>query len=263
MEGWPATEAELATTQFRLAEASRSAQPWTLAPLKVGLIAGGCFLAFARGEAGPGAAGDRGWAAAVTWMLRPEAPGGARKGDSALKGSGPGLPRQAKDVAEQLVVAGTVAAAYQPGFLALREGPLLAEAVSSLRNPPDVLLVDATGQDHPRKAGLAVHLGVILDVPTVGVTHRPLVASGNVPVLERGAMSPLSIGASVVAYWVCTRSSARPVVAHAGWRTTPATAAALVLACSSEAARTPIPLVEARRAAREARAVAEGRVHPS
>jgi hypothetical protein len=49
-------------------------------------------------------------------------------------------------------------------------------------------------------------------------------------------------------------------VAHAGWRTSPETAAALVLASSSEAARTPIPLVEARRAAREARAVAEGRV---
>jgi deoxyribonuclease V len=102
----------------------------------------------------------------------------------------------------------------------------------------------------------------MLDVPTVGVTHRPLVATGNVPVLERGATSPLSIRGSVVAYWVCTRSSARPVVAHAGWRTSPATAAALVLACSTEAARTPIPLVEARRAAREARAVAEGRVQP-
>jgi deoxyribonuclease V len=102
----------------------------------------------------------------------------------------------------------------------------------------------------------------VLDLPTVGVTHRPLLARGDVPALERGVRSPLSIDGSVVAYWVCTRSSARPVVAHAGWRTSPAMAAALVLACSSEAARTPIPLVEARRAAREARALAEGRVHP-
>ena len=162
---------------------------------------------------------------------------------------------------EQSVVAGTVPSSYQPGFLALREGPLLAEAVCSLTRLPEVLLVDATGQDHPRKAGLALHLGAILDLPTVGVTHRPLLASGEAPVLERGATSPLSIDDSVVAYWVCTRSSARPVVAHAGWRTSPTTAAALVLACSSEAARTPIPLVEARRVVREARAVAEGRVH--
>jgi deoxyinosine 3'endonuclease (endonuclease V) len=150
---------------------------------------------------------------------------------------------------------------YRPGFLALREGPLLAEAVCSLTRLPDVLLVDATGEDHPRKAGLALHLGAILDLPTVGVTHRPLLATGEAPALERGAMSPLSIDESVVAYWVCTRSSARPVVAHGGWRTSPTMAAAVVLACSSEAARTPIPLVEARRVARQARAVAEGRVH--
>jgi deoxyribonuclease V len=252
------------TTQVHLADAARSAPPWEFAPVDDGLIAGGCFLAFARGEAGPGAAGDLGWAAAVTWPRPPTVPGPerARKADSALKGSGPRLPRQARDVAEQSVVAGRAPASYRPGFLALREGPLLAAAVCSLTRLPDVLLVDATGQDHPRKAGLAVHLGAILELPTVGVTNRPLVADGGVPVLERGATSPLSMDGSVVAYWVCTRSSARPVVAHAGWRTSPTTAVSLVLACSGQAARTPIPLVEARRAAREARAVAEGRVHP-
>lgn len=250
------------STQIRVAEAARLAPPWKLAPPDGGLLVGGCFLAFARGEAGPGGPGDRGWAAAVAWRL-PEGAGHARvarKADSELQGSGPGLPRRARDVAEQSVVHGTVAAGYRAGLLALREGPLLEEAVRSLRQPPEVLLVDATGLDHPRRAGLALHLGAILEVPTVGVTHRPLMASGDMPVLERGATAPLSIGGSVVAYWVCTRSSARPVVAHAGWRTSATAAADLVLSCSSEAARTPIPLVEARRAAREARAVAEGRV---
>jgi deoxyribonuclease V len=250
--------------QIRLADAARSAPPWKLPPVEAGLIAGSCFLAFARGQAGPGAAGDRGWAAAVVWPVRPPGPeaGRARKADAALKGSGPGLPRQAGDVAEQSVVPGTVPASYRPGLLALREGPLLEEAVRSLTRLPDVLLVDATGRDHPRRAGLAVHLGARLDVPTVGVTHRPLLARGDLPALARGATSPLSIEGTVVACWVRTRSSARPVVAHAGWRTGPRTAAALVLACSSEAARTPIPLVEARRVAREARARAEGRVRP-
>ncbi len=244
--------------QDRLADAARSAPSWALAPVHPRLIAGACFLAFARGQAGPGAAGDKGWAGAIAWPVPPA--GRARKADSALKGSGPGLPRHASDVSEQSVVSGTVPAPYKPGLLALREGPLLEEAVRSLTRRPDVLLVDATGQDHPRKAGLASHLGARLDLPSVGVTHRPLLASGDLPVLERGATSPLSIDGSVVAYWVCTRSSARPVVAHAGWRTSPETAAGLVLACSSEAARTPVPLLEARRAAREARALAEGRV---
>ncbi len=267
MGTWPGTEAELVTTQVRLAAADRSASRWDLVPAGGPLLAGGCFLAFARGEAGPGAAGDKGWAAAVAWPVPSEPPGaGKARGagpvlrGSVLRGSGPGLPRHPGDVPEQSVVSGTVPAPYKPGLLALREGPLLEKAVRSLARRPQVLLVDATGHDHPRRAGLAVHLGAQLELPSVGVTHRPLLASGDMPELTRGAISPLSIDGSVVAYWVCTRSSARPVVAHAGWRTSPTTAAALVLACSSEAARTPIPLVVARRAARQARAVAEGRV---
>ena len=258
---WPAAEEELLTMQAQLARAARSAPPWELPPGGAGLVAGGCFLAFARGEAGPGAPGDRGWAAAVAWPLPAGVPGStpAPRTGRTLKGSGPGLPRQAWDVAAQSIAAGSVPAAYKPGLLALREGPLLEKAVRALDRPPGVLMVDATGLDHPRGAGLALHLGAVLGLPSIGVTHRPLLATGDLPVLARAATAPLVINGLVVAYWVCTRSSARPVVAHAGWRTSPATAAALVLACSNEEARTPIPLVEARRAAREARALAEGR----
>jgi deoxyribonuclease V len=259
---WPATEAELVTAQLRLAQASHAVPRWEPGASDGPPTAGGCFLAFARGEAGPGAPGDRAWAAAVTWPW-PEGTSGTARGrspDAALRGSGPALPRHALDIAEQSVVTATVQAAYQPGLLALREGPLLEAAVRSLVQPPGLLLVDATGQDHPRRAGLATHLGAVLGLPSVGVTHRPLLAHGPPPSLERGATAPLWLDGAVVAYWVCTRSSARPVVAHAGWRTSPETAAAVVLACSSEAARTPRPLAEARRVAREARAVAEGRV---
>jgi deoxyribonuclease V len=262
MERWPDNEAELITAQLRLALEAHAEPSWELGPSSAGLMVGGCFLAFARGEAGPGAPGDRGWAAAVAWPL-PSTVAGTRKirnADSVLKGSGPPLPRHSTDVADQSVITGRAPAPYQPGLLALREGPLLEEAVRSLADLPDVLLVDATGQDHPRRAGLAVHLGAKLDRPSVGVTDRPLLAQGDRPAPGRGATSPLSIDGSVVAYWVRTRSSARPVVAHAGWRTTAQTASDLVLACSTEAARTPVPLLEARRTAREARAVAEGRV---
>jgi deoxyribonuclease V len=259
---WPATEAELVAAQLHLAQASGSVPLWEPAGSDGPPTAGGCFLAFARGEAGPGAPGDRAWAAAVTWPLPDLAPGTARgrSPDAALRGSGPALPRHALDIAEQSVVTGLVPAAYRPGLLALREGPLLEAAVRSLVQPPGLLLVDATGQDHPRRAGLATHLGAVLGLPSIGVTHRPLLARGQLPTRERGATAPLWLDEVVVAYWVCTRGSARPVVAHAGWRTSPETAAAVVLACSSEAARTPRPLAEARRVAREARAVAEGRV---
>jgi deoxyribonuclease V len=118
------------------------------------------------------------------------------------------------------------------------------------------VLVDATGLDHPRRAGLAVHLGAVVGVATVGVTQRPLVASGPPPPLQRGERAPLLVRDRCVGFWVCTRTGARPVAAHAGWRTTASTAAATVLASSTEAARTPVPLQEARRVAREARALA-------
>ena len=136
---------------------------------------------------------------------------------------------------------GRAAAAYTPGLLALREGPLLEEVVRGLPRPPDVLLVNATGRDHPRRAGLALHLGAVLDLPTVGVTHRPLLAGGSWPEDRRGARTPIRVGDEIVGYWVCTRAGTRPLVAHAAWRTDPDTAAGVVVAtaCSS---RTPEPL---------------------
>jgi deoxyribonuclease V len=140
--------------------------------------------------------------------------------------------------------------------LALREGPILEAAVAALDPPPDVLLVDATGLDHPRGAGLAIHLGAVAGLPTVGVTHRPLQAMGALPPMVRGRTSPLYLHDQRVGAWVCTRTGVRPLVAHAGWRTDPETATSVVLLASTEAARTPVPLEEARRVAREARALA-------
>lgn len=221
-------------------------------------LVGGCFVAFARGEAGPGRPGDRAWAAAVLW--RPTSVPVRRDGtpyrrvDRALVGTHrQEAPRQAVDVCSQVMVHDRVPARYAPGLLALREGPILAAAISRLAPVPDVLLVDATGQDHPRRAGLAVHLGAVTGLPTVGVTQRPLVASGPPPAHRRGESSPVVLDGRVVGRWVCTRTGARPVLAHAGWRTSADTAAAVVLLASTEGARAPVPLQEARRAAREAR----------
>jgi deoxyribonuclease V len=113
---------------------------------------------------------------------------------------------------------------------------VLAMAVGGLASLPDVLLVDATGIDHPRRAGLAVHLGAVIGVATVGVTKRPLVASGRFPLLKRGARTPVCVDDRCVGFWVCTKTAARPVVAHAGWRTSPEMAAETVLVASTEAA---------------------------
>jgi deoxyribonuclease V len=190
------------------------------------LLVGGCFVAWMPGSAGPGRAGDRALVAAVVC-------------------DGPRV------VAEVLVPA-VAGAPYQPGLLARREGPGLDAAVRALAVRPDVLLVDATGRDHPRRAGLALHLGAVLDLPTVGVTHRPLLARGDEPGPARGDFSPLELDGDEVGRWVRTRAGVRPVVAHAAWRTDSRTAVEVVLA-ATDRARTPEPLRQARTLARTTR----------
>jgi deoxyribonuclease V len=216
--------AELIAEQRRLAQ--EAPERWR--PGEDAVCVGGCFVCFARGASGPGQAGDRGWAGAA--LFRPG--------------------KEPVTVAS----AGAAGAAYVQGLLALREGALLEAAVRSLPELPDVLLVNASGRDHPRRAGLALHLGARLDLPTIGVTHRTLLATGEWPLDERGARSPLLLEGELVGYWLRTRAGTRPLAVHAAWRTEPKLAAELVLAQSR--ARTPEPLRLARQAARRSRAEA-------
>lgn len=80
----------------------------------------------------------------------------------------------ADDVVETAVVRDEVPIGYIPGLLAFREGPTAIAAVESLSDDPSVVLVDGNGRIHPRQAGLATHLGVVLGVPTVGVAKSLL-----------------------------------------------------------------------------------------
>lgn len=268
---WPATESELVRAQYALADTARAARKNARWTIEASLLIGGCFIVFQAAasqfpldQPAPSPAheadGEMAWAAAVTWRpasgdwrTHPK-----RRSDRALKGAVAAVsgPRRANDVQAHSVVQGTVTHRYRSGLLALRAGPLLAAAVNALDKLPDVLVVDATGLDHPRQAGLAVHLGAAMDIPTVGVTHRPMLAIGGFPLLVRGERAPAVVRRRTVAYWVCTRTGGRPVLAHAGWRTDADTAAQIALLASTEASRTPVPLAEARRVAREARAQA-------
>jgi len=112
----------------------------------------------------------------------------------------------------------------------------------------------AAGRDHPRRAGLALHLGAVLDVLTVGVTDDPLLATGD-DLGRHGCRRRRSgSGGEVVAYRVWTRKGAKPVIAHAAWRTSAEIAEGTVLG-SRALARWPAPMREARRLARELRDV--------
>jgi deoxyribonuclease V len=175
MATWPATADELIQRQQTLGESTP--EPWQR-PTTLSRI-GACFVCFERAD-GTGATGDAGFAgAAVTHRRRP------------LAG---------------VAVSGPAGRPYLPTLLALREGPLLEQAVRALEIVPEVLVVNATGRDHPRRAGLALQLGVVLGLPTVGVTTRPLVAQGAWPADQRGATTPLLVGGEVVGCWVRTRA---------------------------------------------------------
>ncbi len=218
---WPADAESLIAHQEQLAGAAPPA--WTPPPGAV--LVGGCWVCFPRGASGPGDAGDAAWAAAV--VMRD------------------GL------VVDRRVSAGAAGAPYVPGLLALRIGPLLERATRALVTSPEVLLVDATARDHPRRAGLALHLGAELAMPTVGITHRPLLAEGEWPPDRRDAASPLRIGDEVVGCWLRTRPGTRPLAVHPGWQVDLATAVEVVSRTST--VRTPEPLRRARQAARRAR----------
>lgn len=213
---WPHTPGELDSEQDRLA-----AGVWTAWRPHGRYTAGAVFVCFEQLAAGNGSAGDRAFAAAAC-------------GD---------------DVA---VVTGEAPAGYAPGRLALRQGALLERAARGLAALPDVVIVDASGRDHPRRCGLALHLGAVLGVPTVGVTHRPLLAGGAWPADERGAATPLVLDGERVGYWVRTKAGTRPLAVHAAWRTGPEVAVEVVLSATA-GSRTPEPLRKARAAARRLR----------
>ena len=227
MSAWPVSAEALQSAQEMLAAAEPP--PWQ--PTERPLAIGACFVCFAGHAPGPGARGDPAWAGAVV--------------------------TRAGTIVGSAVAEGEAGAPYEPGLLALREGPVLERSVRALPGLPDVLLVNASGRDHPRRAGLALELGAVLHLPTVGVMHRPLLAEGPWPDEQRGTTAPLSIAGEVVGCWLRTRRRARPLAISPAWRTDLDTSVKVVME-AVEKARTPEAMRQARRLARTARAAARG-----
>ncbi len=121
---------------------------------------------------------------------------------------------------------------YVPGYLSFRETPALLAALAGLRRRPDLILCDGQGLAHPRRFGLACHLGVLLDVPTIGVAKSRLVGTHG-PVPEaRGAWVPLRDGAETIGAVLRTRAGVRPVYVSIGHRLGLETAIEYVLRCA-------------------------------
>lgn len=142
---------------------------------------------------------------------------------------------------------------YVPGFLAFREVPALVEAFQQLSVKPDLILVDGHGVSHPRRLGIASHLGVVLDCPTIGVAKSILVGSpqgepGNRP----GDCTPLVWQGKTIGAVLRTRANVSPVYVSTGHRITLDSAIEWVIRCLTRY-RLPEPTRLAHQAANQCR----------
>jgi len=139
---------------------------------------------------------------------------------------------------------------YVPGLLSFREAPAMLDALGRLSRAPDLLLVDGQGIAHPRRLGLAAHVGILADIPTIGVAKTRLVGRYDEPGPERGAWSPLVHRREVVGAVLRTRPGTRPLFVSVGHRVCLTTAIDLVLRCTPKF-RLPEPIRLADRLSRE------------
>jgi deoxyribonuclease V len=105
---------------------------------------------------------------------------------------------------------------YIPGLLSFREAPACLAAVAKLKNEPDVFIIDGQGIAHPRRFGLAAHLGLFFDTPTIGCAKSRLTGTFEEPPLEKGAYSPLKDNQEVIGAVVRTRTNVEPVFVSVG-----------------------------------------------
>lgn len=152
-------------------------------------------------------------------------------------------------IVDEAVVATEVSFTYRPGLLAFREAPVLLDALAALDQPADLLLCDGQGLAHPRRCGLACHLGVVTGLPAVGCAKSWLVGEHEEPGRRRGDRSPLLDGSELVGYVLRTRDDVRPVYVSPGHRIGFDQACEVVLAACSRF-RLPDPLRRADHIAR-------------
>lgn len=133
---------------------------------------------------------------------------------------------------DEAVVRRPTAFPYVPGLLSFREIPAALDAFAVLGATPDLLLCDGQGFAHPRRFGLACHLGWLLDTPCIGVAKSRLIGTFTPPADERGAWSPLLDDGEVIGAAVRTRAGVRPVYVSIGHAIGLESAIRLTLACT-------------------------------
>ena len=194
---WSVSPAKAITIQKRLAPRVRQA------PLKRAVrLVGGTDLAFSPD-------GSQCIAAVVLWDIKH------------------------RSVVEQHVATSKVAFPYVPGLLSFREGPAVLAALRKLKREPDVLMCDGHGLAHPRRFGLACHIGVIASLPAIGCGKSRLIGEHRPPAPKRGSKTTLTDDGDLIGTVLRTRSGVKPVYVSVGHLITLPQAVTVVLACAT------------------------------
>lgn len=136
------------------------------------------------------------------------------------------------DEVEQVVIETPVTFPYVPGLLSFRETPVLLPAFERLISTPDLLMVDGHGFAHPRRVGFASHLGLLLDIPTIGVAKSRLIGEAGTVAGPRGSRVDLTDDGEVIGSMLRTRQGVRSIYVSVGHRISLAAAERWALACT-------------------------------
>lgn len=135
------------------------------------------------------------------------------------------------EVVEQATVTRESAFPYVPGLLSFREVPVALDALARLQTTPDLLLCDGQGYAHPRRFGLACHLGLVTGLASVGCAKSRLIGAYTEPGPALGDRSPLRVGDEIVGMALRSRPRTRPLFISAGYRVTLEQALQVTLRC--------------------------------
>ncbi len=145
---------------------------------------------------------------------------------------------------------------YVPGLFSFREIPAVLAALEKIRSRPDLVLVDGQGRAHPRRMGLASHLGLLLEIPTIGCAKTRLCGDHDEPAHARGSRSPLTEDGETIGLVVRTQDGVNPLFVSVGDGVDLDTCADWVVACARDY-RIPEPLRSADHLTKELRRSAE------
>ncbi len=135
------------------------------------------------------------------------------------------------DLVEQAIARIPTAFPYIPGYLSFREIPAILAAFPQIKHTPNLILCDGQGLAHPRRLGLASHLGVLLDLPTIGVAKSRFIGQHDEVPLEKGSWKPLLDGDETIGVVLRSRTNVKPIYVSIGHKISLATAIDYVMGC--------------------------------